>query len=48
MEFYFCRVVNVSSMASKLSQVSEELQKKFRSLSLTEEELISLMDQFVK
>lgn len=42
------RVVNVSSMASKLSQVSEEWQNKFRSPTLTEEELISLLDQFVK
>ncbi|KAK2564749.1 Carbonyl reductase [NADPH] 1 [Acropora cervicornis] len=42
------RVVNVSSMASRLSQVSEEWQKKFRSTTLTEEELVSLMDQFVR
>jgi len=41
-------VVNVSSMACRLSQVSEEWQKKFRSPILTEEELISLMDQFVQ
>jgi len=41
-------VVNVSSMASRLSQVSEEWQKKFRSTTLTEEELVSLMDQFVR
>ncbi|XP_029200429.1 carbonyl reductase [NADPH] 1-like [Acropora muricata] len=42
------RVVNVSSMASRLAQVSEEWQKKFRSTTLTEEELVSLMDQFVR
>ncbi|CAH3129079.1 unnamed protein product [Porites lobata] len=42
------RVVNVSSMASRLSQVSEELRKKFRDPELTEEALISLLEQFVK
>jgi len=35
-------------MASRLSQVSEELQKKFRDPELTEEALISLLEQFVK
>lgn len=42
------RVVNVSSMASRLSQVSEEWQKKFRSPTLTEKELVSFMDLFVR
>lgn len=42
------RVVNVSSTAGRLAQVSEELQKKFKDVTLTEEVLISLMDQFVQ
>ncbi|XP_078376614.1 carbonyl reductase [NADPH] 1-like isoform X2 [Oculina patagonica] len=42
------RVVNVSSTAGRLSQLSEELQKKFSSPTLTEEGLISLMNQFVQ
>jgi len=41
-------VVNVSSTAGKLSQLSQELQKQFSSPTLTEEGLISLMDQFVQ
>lgn len=43
------RVVNVSSMcgASALNQCSPELQKKFRSTSITEDELVKLMQQFV-
>ena len=41
------RIVNVSSMASKLSQVSSELQKKFSDPKLTEGELVALMQQFV-
>lgn len=45
---FICRVVNVSSTAGKLSQLSQELQKKFSSPTLTEEGLISLMDQFVQ
>ena len=38
----------MSSTAGRLSQLSEELQKKFSSPTLTEEVLISLMDQFVQ
>ena len=41
------RIVNVSSMVSKLSQVSSELQKKFSDPKLTEGELVALMKQFV-
>ncbi|XP_032888320.1 carbonyl reductase [NADPH] 1-like isoform X1 [Amblyraja radiata] len=43
------RVVNVSSMcgASALHKCSPELQKKFRSTSITEDELVELMQQFV-
>ena len=38
----------MSSTGGRLAQVSEEWQKKFASPSLTEEELISYMDQFVQ
>jgi NAD(P)-dependent dehydrogenase (short-subunit alcohol dehydrogenase family) len=41
------RIVNVSSMASRLSQVSEELQRKFSSPRLTESQLVSMMQEFV-
>lgn len=41
------RIVNVSSMVSKLSQVSSQLQKKFSDPRLTEEELVGLMKRFV-
>lgn len=49
-EFYFPhRVVNVSSSAGELIRIpGEELRKKFSSSTLTEEELCSLMSQFVK
>ncbi|XP_028582967.2 carbonyl reductase [NADPH] 1-like [Podarcis muralis] len=44
------RVVNVSSMcgASALSQCSQDLQQKFRSETITEEELVKLMEKFVE
>nr|XP_028582967.1 carbonyl reductase [NADPH] 1-like [Podarcis muralis] len=44
------RVVNVSSMcgASALSQCSQDLQQKFRSDTITEEELVKLMEKFVE
>ena len=42
------RIVNVSSMASKLSQVSSELQKRFTDPELTEEGLVGLMREFVE
>ncbi|XP_042312608.1 carbonyl reductase [NADPH] 1-like isoform X2 [Sceloporus undulatus] len=44
------RVVNVSSMcgASALSNCSQDLQKKFRSDTITEEELVKLMEKFVE
>ncbi|XP_053165951.1 carbonyl reductase [NADPH] 1-like [Hemicordylus capensis] len=44
------RVVNVSSMngASALSRCSQDLQQKFRSDTITEEELVKLMDKFVQ
>ena len=38
----------MSSTAGKLSQLSQELQKKFSSSTLTEEGLITLLDQFVQ
>ena len=38
----------MSSTAGKLSQLSQERQKQFSSPTLTEEGLISLMDQFVQ
>ena len=41
------RVVNVSSMMSRLKQVSADLQKKFSDPSLTESQLVALMQQFV-
>ena len=41
------RIVNVSSMASRLNQVSEDLQKQFSSPTLTESELVSMMQKFV-
>lgn len=57
--FYICkplieflspyRVVNLSSSAGKLSRIpGEELRKKLSSSTLTDEELCSLMSQFVK
>ncbi|XP_060626344.2 carbonyl reductase [NADPH] 1-like [Anolis sagrei] len=44
------RVVNVSSMcgASALANCSQDLQKKFRSDTITEEELVKLMEKFVE
>ncbi|KAM4699060.1 carbonyl reductase [NADPH] 1-like [Discoglossus pictus] len=44
------RVVNVSSMGSHMSleRCSPELQEKFRSDTITEEELVTLMEQFVE
>ncbi|XP_029459354.1 carbonyl reductase [NADPH] 1-like [Rhinatrema bivittatum] len=44
------RVVNVSSMVSvrALSGCSPDLQKKFRSETITEEELTTLMEKFIK
>ncbi|DBA13644.1 TPA: hypothetical protein GDO54_018408 [Pyxicephalus adspersus] len=44
------RVVNVSSIISPraLAQCSRELQEKFRSNTITEEELVKLMEQFVE
>lgn len=42
------RVVNVSSRAGRLAQVSKEIQEKFTSPTLTEEGLVSLLDQFVQ
>ncbi|XP_004697001.1 carbonyl reductase [NADPH] 1-like [Echinops telfairi] len=44
------RVVNVSSMASvhALKSCSPELQQKFRSDTITEEELVALMNKFVE
>lgn len=41
------RIVNVSSMASRLQQVSVDFQKRFSDPSLTEAELVGLMQQFV-
>ena len=41
------RIVNVSSMMSRLNQVSEDLQKRFSSPTLTESELVGLMQKFV-
>ena len=41
------RIVNVSSMASRLNQVSAELQKKFSDPQLTEGDLVAMMKQFV-
>ncbi|XP_057162655.1 carbonyl reductase [NADPH] 1-like [Ursus arctos] len=45
-----CRVVNVSSMVSlrALKNCSPELQQKFRSKTITEEELVGLMNKFVE
>ena len=42
------RVVNVSSSIGSLSKVSKELQKQFSSPTLTEEELVLLVQQFVQ
>ncbi|XP_058972804.2 carbonyl reductase [NADPH] 1-like [Pocillopora verrucosa] len=42
------RLVNISSHLGGLAQLSEDLQKKFSSPTLTEENLANLMDQFVK
>ncbi|KAJ7320562.1 hypothetical protein JRQ81_020073 [Phrynocephalus forsythii] len=44
------RVVNVSSMVSarSLPKCSKELQEKFRSNTITEEELVKLMEKFVE
>jgi len=42
------RLVNISSHLGGLSQLSEELQRKFSSPTLTEETLVNLMDQFVQ
>ncbi|NXU12608.1 CBR1 reductase, partial [Pardalotus punctatus] len=44
------RVVNVSSMVSSsaLGRCSQELQKKFRSDTITEDELVQLMNKFVE
>ena len=46
--FVVFRLVNISSHLGGLSQLSEELQKKFSSPSLTEEGLVKLMDQFLQ
>ncbi|KAH0624847.1 hypothetical protein JD844_032696 [Phrynosoma platyrhinos] len=48
--FSTARVVNVSSMcgASALSSCSQDLQQKFRSDTITEEELVKLMEKFVE
>ena len=45
---WFSRLVNISSHLGGLAQLSEDLQKKFSSPTLTEENLANLMDQFVK
>ena len=42
------RIVNVSSRVGQLSILQEHLQKRFSDPNLTEEALVSLMDQFVK
>ena len=42
------RIVNVSSTAGSLRNLQKRLQEKFSSPSLTEAELVNLMDQFVK
>ena len=42
------RIVNVSSMTSKLSQVSAPLQKEFSDPTLTEAQLVGMMRQFVE
>ena len=42
------RIVNVSSTSGELSILQEHLQKRFSDPNLTEEALVSLMDQFVK
>ena len=42
------RIVNVSSSAGHLKKVQKHLQEKFSSPDVTEAELITLMDQFVK
>ena len=38
----------MSSTGGRLAQLSEEFQNKFSSQTLTEDSLISLMDQFVQ
>jgi carbonyl reductase 1 len=40
------RIINVASMAGRLSQLSPELQAKFSNSNLTKEELLRLVDQF--
>ena len=42
------RIVNVSSTAGRLGRLQKHLQDKFTDPNLTEEQLIGLMDQFVK
>ena len=42
------RIVMVSSTAGKLSMVKPHLQEQFSSASLTEQKLVSLMEQFVQ
>jgi len=42
------RIVNVSSSAGHLRFVQKHLQEKFSNPNLTEVELVTLMDQFVK
>ena len=42
------RIVNVSSRVGQLSILQKHLQKRFTDPNLTEEALVSLMDQFVK
>ena len=42
------RIVNVSSTKVKLSRVSKELQERFTSPAMTEEELVQLMQQLVQ
>jgi len=47
----FCsynRVVNVSSQLGSLSCVSPPLQKQFSSLTLTESEIVALMEKYLR
>lgn len=44
----YLRLVNISTHLGGLSQLSEELQKKFSSPTLSEESLVNLMNQFVQ
>ena len=42
------RIVNISSMVVKIRKVSKELKERFISPTLTEEELVQLMQQYVQ